>query len=229
MPSHALTVSLDESFTNVLAATFTKDPAPVSFKSNLTLYANSTFSGRDDQLAAIDKAFENSEPLHQRVALWGLGGIGYDSALQVSSLYLRLSRKCQVFYAFRKSQIALEYARRQSGRCDVLWVRATDIESLNESCLSIIQLLEPKAISGDSQEDMPARVKTYLEKTNSQWLLILDGADDKEDIIGDFGAGSLRLRRWIPRSNHGRILITTRDSRVTGLSSPLTTEFALSK
>lgn len=59
-------------------------------------------------------------------------------------------------------------------------------------------------------------VKERLEDaTTLPWLLILDEADDKETFFG--GPNGNELAEYIPRSSHGRVLITTRDSRVAGL------------
>jgi hypothetical protein len=42
----------------------------------ISSYSNPNFSGREKELTEIHRLFETSDPLHQRVALFGLGGIG---------------------------------------------------------------------------------------------------------------------------------------------------------
>jgi hypothetical protein len=44
--------------------------------STLPNYSNPIFAGREDELAHIIRIFANSNALHQRVLLYGLGGIG---------------------------------------------------------------------------------------------------------------------------------------------------------
>jgi hypothetical protein len=59
-------------------------------------------------------------------------------------------------------------------------------------------------------------VKRYLEDPKSaKWLLVLDEADDKELFQGT--ASDFKLMDYIPKTRHGQVLITTRDSRVVGL------------
>jgi hypothetical protein len=59
-------------------------------------------------------------------------------------------------------------------------------------------------------------VKEHLEDVNTlPWLLVLDEADDKETFLG--GLNGIKLAEYIPRASHGRVLITSRDSRVAGL------------
>lgn len=50
-----------------------------AFKHNMS-YSNPNFSGRERELAEIQRILDNSHPLHQRVVLYGLGGIGYEFA-----------------------------------------------------------------------------------------------------------------------------------------------------
>jgi tetratricopeptide (TPR) repeat protein len=64
--------------------------------------------------------------------------------------------------------------------------------------------------------DCLTAVKGHLEDANTPpWLLILDEADDKETFLGS--PDSIKLAEYIPKASHGRVLITTRDSRVAGL------------
>jgi tetratricopeptide (TPR) repeat protein len=64
--------------------------------------------------------------------------------------------------------------------------------------------------------DCLTAVKGHLEDANTlPWLLVLDEADDKETFLG--GPNGIKLAEYIPRASHGRVLITTRDSRVAGL------------
>jgi hypothetical protein len=51
-------------------------PLKPIFMSTLPNYSNPIFAGREDELAHIGRIFANSNVLHQRVLLYGLGGIG---------------------------------------------------------------------------------------------------------------------------------------------------------
>jgi len=46
------------------------------FKSTLSDYSNPCFAGREEELAMIRRMFEGADKLYQRIALFGLGGIG---------------------------------------------------------------------------------------------------------------------------------------------------------
>lgn len=47
-----------------------------SFMSTLPAYSNPNFSGREKELGEIWNIFEISVGLHQRAAIFGMGGIG---------------------------------------------------------------------------------------------------------------------------------------------------------
>jgi tetratricopeptide (TPR) repeat protein len=118
---------------------------------------------------------------------------------------------------FRKSQIAHEYAQRQSTERSVFWVRANTAENIELGYVAIARLLLP-----DSQHatlaDCLTAVKGHLEDANTPpWLLVLDEADHKETFSGN--SNDIKLAEYIPMASHGRVLITTRDSRVAGLCS----------
>lgn len=160
------------------------------FPSTLPHYSNPNFSGREAELANIDKIFQNSPLLHQRAVLFGLGGIG-------------------------KSQLAHEYGQRQSTQRSVFWVRANTAENIELGYAAIARRLLLDMQHATLADRLTA-VKGHLEDVNTlPWLLVLDEADDKETFLG--GPNGLKLAEYIPRASHGRVLITTRDSRLAGL------------
>lgn len=165
-------------------------PKNAVLKSTLPAYSTPNFSGREKELSEVESIFENSDDFHKRVALYGLGGIG-------------------------KSQIAYEYAKRHSSEQAIFWVRANNLDNMKTSYLAIASLL--KLDLEQPQPDVLLIVKKYLESHDSlPWLLVLDEIDDKESMF-EAGANGVKLMDYIPRSQRGQVLITTRDSRVVGL------------
>jgi tetratricopeptide (TPR) repeat protein len=99
--------------------------------------------------------------------------------------------------------------REKHKNCSVIWIPATNIESLYQAYLEVAQQLH---ISGweDEKADVKRLVQDYLSKESAgQWLLIFDNADDIDMWIGQ----STRLIDYLPRSKHGRIIFTTRDRK----------------
>ncbi|KAE9377601.1 hypothetical protein N431DRAFT_541303 [Stipitochalara longipes BDJ] len=165
-------------------------PKTPVLKSTLPVYSTPNFSGREGELSELESIFKNSDEFHKRVALYGLGGIG-------------------------KSQIAYEYAKRHSGEQTTFWVRANNLDNMKIGYLAIASLL--KLDLEQPEPDVLLIVKNNLESQDSlPWLLVLDDIDDKETMF-TVSANGVKLMDYIPRSKYGRVLITTRDSRVVGL------------
>ncbi|KAI9758370.1 MAG: hypothetical protein M1835_000598, partial [Candelina submexicana] len=153
---------------------------------------NPNFTGRLEHLRSIDRIFRSSDPLHQRVVLWGLGGVG-------------------------KSQIALRYAEQQETDWDVFWVRADSKANLVIDYGRIAQKLKPTLPSPENPLEILSTVRDYLEDGDSNpWLMILDSADDV-GIFEEPRDGQPALVGFMPRTSQGRILVTSRDSRMAGL------------
>ncbi|CAG8078910.1 unnamed protein product [Penicillium salamii] len=120
------------------------------------------------------------------VALHGLGGVG-------------------------KSQLALKYAESQKDRFDpILWIDATNEELLRSSftrCAAELGLLEdqnPPPRSALIDDWIIQRVRRWLcdqTESDSEWLVIIDNADD-------FGWG---IENIIPKGARGSLLITSQD------------------
>jgi hypothetical protein len=145
------------------------------------------FSGRKDELTELERRLESPDKL-SRVALVGLGGMG-------------------------KTRIAIEYARRfrKSGEVSVFWVHASSAGRMRKAYFDIANEAQ---IPGrqDTKIDIFTLVKNWLEDQKSgKWLLIVDNADDA-DLL--YKHGGPRLADWLPRSESGSILMTTRSERV---------------
>ncbi len=147
------------------------------------------FVSRGDILKQIEKRC--SEPAG-RVALVGLGGVG-------------------------KSQVAIEFAHQLAARQPdvwVFWVHAGTQARVEQGFRMIADAAklpgrnEPKA-------DIPQLVYSWLSnERNGKWVLVLDSADDRDVFyhpVGDDKPERQPFASYLPQSQHGSMLITTRD------------------
>jgi Cdc6-like AAA superfamily ATPase len=153
---------------------------------------NPNFTGRGTQLAQLEgKLFVGEQTT--KVAITGLGGVG----------------KTQLV-------LALVFRVRDKYRnCSVIWIPATNMESLHQAYLDVARQL---SIAGceEEQADVKRLVQGYLSKESAgQWLLVFDNADDINMWIVEAGSkpGSGRLIEYLPRSNQGCIVFTSRDRK----------------
>jgi transcriptional regulator with XRE-family HTH domain len=124
---------------------------------NIPYARNLLFTGREDVLEYLHESFLSNGTviLTQPQAISGLGGIG-------------------------KTQTAVEYAYRcRDHYHPVLWVKADSHELLVSDFVTIAGLLSLPEKNEEDQNHVVSAVKRWLEST-SQWLLILDNADDLE-------------------------------------------------
>lgn len=134
------------------------------------------FTGREDVLNKLNEALTAGKAavLAQRQAISGLGGIG-------------------------KTQTAIAYAiRHRADYRAVLWVVAQSRESLISDFVAIASLLELPERNIQDQNLVVSAVRRWLE-ANSDWLLILDNADEP-GLIEEF----------LPSGSNGHILLTSR-------------------
>ena len=150
------------------------------------------FVGREAQLDRLSLLFAKGKP--SKTAIIGLGGVG-------------------------KTQVILEFAyraREKDPDFSVLWIPATNAESLQQGYLEAGQQLGISGIKGE-RADVKKLVQDHLSQESAgRWLLIFDNADDIEMWIkkdGD-GKGSLALKEYLPRGSQGRIIFTTRSRKV---------------
>jgi transcriptional regulator with XRE-family HTH domain len=98
-----------------------------------------------------------------------------------------------------KTQTAIEYAYRYApDYAAVLWANAGTEESLLESFAVIARILKLSGPYRQKQEDVVALVLNWLT-IHRDWLLILDNVEE-----------SRLVRRFVPASRHGSLLLTTR-------------------
>ncbi|RYP11613.1 hypothetical protein DL767_011567 [Monosporascus sp. MG133] len=151
---------------------------------------NPSFTGRESELKSLRQMLFTG---HQtaKVAITGLGGVG-------------------------KTQLALELVyriRSEHKNCSVIWIPATNKESLGQAYLNAAGQL---GISGceDDKADVKRLVRDHLSSENAgQWLLVFDNADDVGMWVSKSTPESSRLIDCLPRSSYGSIIFTTRDKK----------------
>ena len=109
-----------------------------------------------------------------------------------------------------KSQIMLEFAHQQRDAYDIIWWLRVD-EALAEDFLALGRQLG-LAVDGLDQATAVQLVRAWLNSSDKRWLLLCDNADQAEPRD---------LRRLLPANPQGRILITSRNPRWSGLGAVL--------
>jgi tetratricopeptide (TPR) repeat protein len=109
-----------------------------------------------------------------------------------------------------KSQLAIEFAHQVRDQSDdkwVFWVQADTRASIEEGFRAIADAVK-LPVPEHSKASLPQLVHSWLSnEQNGRWLVVLDGADD----FGVFhGPGA----KYLPQSQNGSILLTTRDKGV---------------
>ncbi|EWZ29035.1 P-loop containing nucleoside triphosphate hydrolase protein [Fusarium oxysporum Fo47] len=149
---------------------------------------NTRFTGRTTVLNALEDKFFGPEQ-SQKVALVGLGGVG-------------------------KTQIALRLAYQMKEKrpdYSIFWVPVLSDETAERAYVDIAKKLGLQKSSED--DDVKDLVCQHLSSDKAgKWLLIVDNADDKEIIFGS--AEKPGLEEYLPQSENGIILLTTRSGQV---------------
>jgi tetratricopeptide (TPR) repeat protein len=150
---------------------------------------NKRFVGREDTIAELRRKLFASHG-EQTVSLVGLGGVG----------------KTQV--AFQVAYWAKEHRPDHS----VFWVSAMSSAAFDQTYTEIASKLAIR--THDQQDNLRKAVKELLETEEvGPWLLIVDNADDMEILFGPEGNND-GIWQYLPRSENGRTLVTTRSGEV---------------
>ena len=135
---------------------------------------------------------------------------------------LTLFNRIQLTVAPRKSQIAIEYSYRLkegSSQLSTFWIHASSKARFEQSYAEIATTVQIPGV-GDGKADTLRLVSKWLTNpANGPWLLIIDNADDATVLLdqskSDTGTGPAPAQRclldFLPRVQHGTVLITTRD------------------
>ncbi|PCG88329.1 hypothetical protein PENOC_111470 [Penicillium occitanis (nom. inval.)] len=154
----------------------------------VSLARNLKFVGRQDEITKLEELITMQDG-PRRIAITGLGGVG-------------------------KTQVALELAHRERDRdqeCSVFWVPCTSHAMIEQAFLQIAQKLR---LHNMNPAEVKEQVKLYLSSERAgKWLLIFDNADDADMWFADSHAAP-RLEEFLPESEQGRILFTTRNRRL---------------
>ncbi|KAL2782794.1 nucleoside phosphorylase domain-containing protein [Aspergillus keveii] len=156
-------------------------------------HRNLGFVGREKELGEVEEWINNG---HSRLAICGLGGVG-------------------------KTQIAIELAyriRERASEYSIFWIPCTSYASVEQAYMGIAQAL---GMQGIKPAEVKEHIKAYFSHTKTQkWLLIFDNADDIDMWLGGSSVATA-LTDFLPQSEHGRILFTTRNRKLAvKLASP---------
>jgi tetratricopeptide (TPR) repeat protein len=132
---------------------------------NVPIARNPFFTGREDLLSELYRAFRSGQSIALAQAIRGLGGVG-------------------------KTQLAVEYAYRYGPDYDIVWwVRAGEPVTLASDYASLAVKLDlPEKLAANHGVVIDA-VKEWLRK-NGDWLLIFDNASDPDAVRNLIPRGS---------------------------------------
>ena len=153
---------------------------------NVPFRRNPAFTGRDDELARLVAALDQSKAVVVTQVLQGGGGVG-------------------------KTALAVEYAYRQRALFDtVWWIRAQEAATLigDYADLAVARGVVP-AEQADQQSAAVA-ARRWLDDQD-RWLLILDNAEAPDTSTG-LRSPLHQVVGLLPQVPRGQVLITSRDS-----------------
>lgn len=115
-----------------------------------------------------------------------------------------------------KTQIALEYCRRSResrAYAGIFWMDAASEIQLRRSFDAVAETIKPPNRVLENTEQRIAFVKHTLETTIYPWLLVLDNHDDPVNFP--------RVADFLPSTQYGHVLFTTRHIDVCRYGSPI--------
>ncbi|KAM3066459.1 hypothetical protein ACMFMG_012044 [Clarireedia jacksonii] len=156
------------------------------------------FVARKIELVEIHKAL-SGDGSRRVVVLHGLGGIG-------------------------KTQLSIAYTKRHKDSYSaIFWLNIKDENSLKQSFAKIAKQISrehPLAFrlsnmdTKENLDDIVDAVKAWLSLPhNTRWLMIYDNYDNPK-LPGNTDPTTVDIRKFLPESYHGSIIITTRSSQV---------------
>jgi tetratricopeptide (TPR) repeat protein len=138
-----------------------------------------------DRGTILDDLQDITSPPGSCVALFGLGGVG-------------------------KSQLAIEYTYRvrESSPLSVFWVHSGTQARFKEGYQRIAGLVKMDGWDNPRLDTLQLVYDWLCKRENGKWAMVIDNADD--DTVF-FDRSTKALSEYIPQSENGRILITSRN------------------
>jgi hypothetical protein len=150
------------------------------------------FTGRTEELRRMRELLTLADPTFQRrVILWGVGGAG-------------------------KTELAFQYALKYEDEFSAFCVNARDETSIRKDYLAIAKSLKLPEVVTSSAGDLGntiasaavvEAVKEWFVDHNSDWLLIIDNADNLE---------AFNLNQYLPTTKKGCVIITSQNKQAAG-------------
>jgi hypothetical protein len=156
------------------------------------------FVAREEELREMHTNL-SSDGSRRTVVLHGLGGIG-------------------------KTQLSVAYAKRHKDSYSaIFWLNIKDKDSLKQSFAKIArQILREhplnsrlsKVDANENLDEVVDAVKAWLSLAdNTRWIMIYDNYDNPK-LPGNTDPAAVDIRKFLPESYQGSIIITTRSSEV---------------
>ncbi|KAN0067119.1 HET domain containing protein [Elaphomyces granulatus] len=156
------------------------------------------FVAREEELAKIHRILRR-DGSRRIVVLHGLGGIG-------------------------KTQLTVAYAKRyKDSYSAVFWLNVKDEDSLKQSFANVAKqiLREHSSASRLSSVDIKENIDEVIDAVkawlslpnNTRWLMICDNYDNPK-LAGNTDPVAVNIRKYLPESYQGSVVITTRSSEV---------------
>jgi tetratricopeptide (TPR) repeat protein len=138
-----------------------------------------------DRGTILDNLQDITSPPGSCVALFGLGGVG-------------------------KSQLAIEYTYRvrESSPLSVFWVHSGTQARFKEGYQKIAGLVKMNGWDNPKLDTLQLVYDWLCNSENGKWVMVIDNADD--DTVF-FDRSTKTLSEYVPQSENGRILITSRN------------------
>ncbi len=159
---------------------------------------NNYFTGREEYLEEIQKAFEKGDSLSITQSIAGLGGVG-------------------------KTQIALEYAYRHIGKYEhIWWIDASTENTIVSSYIAFITKCGLSANPSKDSSDVCCKVVKDWLSEHSKWLFIFDNADFYEENGKELSPQTV-IKKYLPATIQGsqNVLITSRNKNWRSMSQQL--------
>src|SRR5467141_5160101 len=156
------------------------------------------FVAREEELAEIHRILRG-DGSRRTVVLHGLGGIG-------------------------KTQLTIAYAKRYKDNYSaIFWLNIKDEDSLKQSFAKVAKqiLREHSSASRLSSVDIKENIDEVIDAVkawlslpnNTRWLMIYDNYDNPK-LAGNTDPAAVDIRKYLPESYQGSVIITTRSSEV---------------